>query len=243
MIHEAAYWEKKIFLTLTYDDLWLPQGNTLVKRDLQLFWKLIRKRIKEEDKDRVLRYYACGEYGDIKGRAHYHAVVYGLDFDDYLLIHKTWGKGIIHIGTVTDQSCRYVSGYVMKKYNGKKAKEVYGNKQPPFQCCSLGIGKRYVEKNKDLLVERLYFTVNGRKRGLPRYYYKKLKDFGLEEMLKDSQNRITLERMEESPLSAEQTPLEYMAEVKRMQINEKGMRKQREEALKTREEMIPKGKL
>ena len=37
LVHECENWKDKVFLTLTYADECLPAGNTLVKRDVQLF--------------------------------------------------------------------------------------------------------------------------------------------------------------------------------------------------------------
>ena len=43
MLHELNYHDDAVFLTLTYSDEYLPDNNTLVKRDLQLFIKRLRK--------------------------------------------------------------------------------------------------------------------------------------------------------------------------------------------------------
>lgn len=54
---ESLKWAQNCFITLTYDNKHLPKNRTLVKRDLQLFWKRFRKR------GYKVRYMACGEYG------------------------------------------------------------------------------------------------------------------------------------------------------------------------------------
>lgn len=87
------------FITLTYDDKHVPANwacslrtrkefvsYTLDKRDLQLFWKRLRKAFP----DSKIRYYAAGEYGDETARPHYHAIVFGLGLDD--LIDKNDNK-------------------------------------------------------------------------------------------------------------------------------------------------------
>ena len=70
---ELPYHESSYFLTLTYDDNHLRYGDvhdengflvqnpTLYKKDLQDFFKRLRKNYKY---DNHLKYYACGEYGD-----------------------------------------------------------------------------------------------------------------------------------------------------------------------------------
>lgn len=63
---EASYWKDASFLTLTYNDENLPPDGSLVKADLQKFFKRLRK-----DLANPIKYYACGEYGDRFKRPHY----------------------------------------------------------------------------------------------------------------------------------------------------------------------------
>ena len=65
---------------------------SIYKRSLQLFFKRLRKEFAidvpnpETGRTRKVyqkfRYLACGEYGERKGRPHYHACIIGLDFPD-----------------------------------------------------------------------------------------------------------------------------------------------------------------
>lgn len=135
LMHEARFHEDAYFLTLTYSDEKIPTQldgmGILCPRDLQLFWKRLRKGFSHCR----IKYYACGEYGDITGRPHYHAIVFGLKlndlvkYDDDLFtsasVDKEWGNGNVLIGSVTHESCSYVSGYIMKKLTGKVAQENY----------------------------------------------------------------------------------------------------------------------
>ena len=75
-MHEAGTFEENSFITLTYNEENLPENGTLVKEDLQNFWKRLRKAI-----DPIkIKYFACGEYGLENDRPHYHAIVFGYDF-------------------------------------------------------------------------------------------------------------------------------------------------------------------
>ena len=56
VMNEVRMNEISCFLTLTYNDENLPKGGTLVKKDLQDFWKRLRDRLYPEK----LRYSACG---------------------------------------------------------------------------------------------------------------------------------------------------------------------------------------
>ena len=75
LYHELGYHQDSVFLTLTYNDKSLPKNDSLVKRDLQLFFKRLRKALPS---DKKIKYFACGEYGDDKECPHYHAIVFGL---------------------------------------------------------------------------------------------------------------------------------------------------------------------
>lgn len=128
------------FITLTYNDQNLPEGNELVPDDLQRFFKRLRAAVPEK-----IRYYACGEYGDDKGRAHYHAVVFGLR--DPTVVERVWRTrsgdplGHVYVGTVTTASAAYVAGYVIKKMT--RSDRRWHGKRPEFTRMSLrpAIGK------------------------------------------------------------------------------------------------------
>lgn len=95
-----------MFITLTYNDENLPENCSLRKQDLQNFWHYVRQD--ERMKEREIKYFSCGEYGDSGGqvqagkyaglfihRPHYHAIVFGLDpFDDNdrNIIADNWTK-------------------------------------------------------------------------------------------------------------------------------------------------------
>ena len=131
--HESQLHDKNMFITLTYDDEHVPWSavtgeQTLVKKDLQLFWKRLRKHF---DKLGIkIRYYGAGEYGDYTNRPHYHAIVFGCDMDDKQLyklselgfpyyvsdtLDKIWEKGQCLVADVSVDTCAYVARYVVKE--------------------------------------------------------------------------------------------------------------------------------
>lgn len=170
IIHEMSYHDDSVFVTLTYNPENLPSDNSISKDDLQRFFKRLRRDLDYDG--RKIKYFSCGEYGDLNDRPHYHAIVFGLSLrdTDKRLIQQNWPVGFCHFGTVTFESARYVTSYVMKKYNGEKAKEAFQDRQVPFCLMSKGIGKNFVMDNYRYLYENLGFTVKGEKVGLPRYY-------------------------------------------------------------------------
>jgi len=128
------------FVTLTYSDENLPPGNTVRKRDLQLFLKRLRKA----HEPATLRFFGVGEYGERTGRAHYHVILYGLGPNDHAAINAAWALGNIHIGSVTRESCSYVAGYTTKKLTNPKDKRLLPGQEPEFALMSRnpGIGKK-----------------------------------------------------------------------------------------------------
>ena len=173
LLHEGTMWNEKSFLTLTYNPEHLPGDEGLHKRDLQLFFKRLRKALG----GRKIRYFACGEYGDRFNRPHYHAILFGVSVEDIDRVSECWNNGFIKLEPVTLYRYQYVCGYVQKKLSGDYAKEVYGDLQPPFQLQSQGLGKAFLESNKEDILRTLSCeTWTGDTFGLPRYYRKKLDD-------------------------------------------------------------------
>lgn len=104
--HDAA-----CFVTLTYDDEHLPSSGLLYKPDLQLFLKRLRRSVEPTR----IRFYACGEYGSVNMRPHYHLILFGISSDFSSIIDSCWRRGMIHVGECTPDSIQYVAGYVTKK--------------------------------------------------------------------------------------------------------------------------------
>jgi len=185
-LHELDYWKESCFITLSYSDDKLIRYHetfepTIHKCELQKFFKRLRKNTKLK-----LKYYACGEYGEKTNRPHYHAIIFGLGLSSHSIgsdgtlsggpVYDSWNKGIIHMGTASWDSARYISGYIDKKYLGKLGDSLYKqkHKEPPFQLASYGFGLRFAVENKQQLAENLYTSIKGVKHKLPRYYIKKL---------------------------------------------------------------------
>lgn len=192
MVRELEHRESS-FVTLTYDDAHLPTDYGLQRRDLQLFFKRLRKRHR-------FRYLAVGEYGDTSRRPHYHALLFGLDFaEDRVEISRnqrgeslymseelatTWKNGLCSVGALTRESAAYVARYAIKKVNGPKAEEAYRRTRdgyewqvaPEFIAASLkpGIGSSWLEKYRSDIYPRDKTIVNGTRVHTPRYYDKLL---------------------------------------------------------------------
>lgn len=191
LVHECESWQDKVFLTLTYAPEKLPPGRTLVKRDVQLFLKRLRKAIEPLK----IKYFCCGEYGereDATHRPHYHLIVYGLSLTHpvfkkikevksqnitYVDLGSIWDKGFVSVSPVTPKHCAYVAKYCLKKLGGKLAEQEYKDKQPPFALCSRGIGLEWAQKHHDKLVRDMSVRLGRQKMVIPRYYVDKVFDF------------------------------------------------------------------
>lgn len=190
---ELNYWNGLAsFVTLTYNNENLPENETLVKKDLQLFFKRLRKNLEYDG--RRIKYYACGEYGDNFGRPHYHAIIYGLsptDRLDRIRIVDSWPLcdesifNLKHIGdvwlkgnaidVVNRKDIQYVAKYVQKKWTGDKAKQEYEQtgRIPPFALMSKGLGKEQANIEYKFMLENGFSWLDGKKVPIPRYYRKK----------------------------------------------------------------------
>lgn len=106
---EASSHVYNSFVTLTYAPENLPPGESLVPRHAQLWQKRFRK-----DFGNGIRFFTIGEYGDLSGRPHYHAAVFGAQ-PLATELARSWPLGLVHVGELTPDSAAYLSGYVTKK--------------------------------------------------------------------------------------------------------------------------------
>lgn len=168
------------FLTLTYDEDHLPVSRvvttpdddgcvdsmwcpSLRKRDLQLFFKRLRKKCGK------FRYFCCGEYGAKYGRPHYHCIIFGLTLSDLELysnkngvqlytsamLSDTWSAG-----NVIFSRYEYATGAYVAKYVSKNMMDCDGwqteldAREKPFLLMSRrpGIGRQYFDDHKSDIV-------------------------------------------------------------------------------------------
>lgn len=194
--HESKLYDLNSFVTLTFNQNDYPESGSIAKRDVQLFMKRLRKA---RGHDRI-KYYACGEYGDGNGRAHYHAILLNCGFLDRKYhsttprgdklytsddLSELWPCGHSWIGDVTLKSARYVAGYVNKKMVGDKATEYYLRRhpysgsivqvEPEFQLASQGLGRGWFNKYKSDYFPSDFVVVDDKMYSVPLAYMKWLK--------------------------------------------------------------------
>lgn len=135
------------FIRLSYRDselVYIDDVPTLYKPHLQLFMRYLRRRVE-------CRFFACGEYGDEKGRPHYHVVLFlsvELSKSDVInLVESCWSHGFTNVRPFAYYHSLYVAKYTLKSC----FYETYGSVQPPFFLMSRkpGIGSNFVSRFKE----------------------------------------------------------------------------------------------
>ena len=190
-VHEASLYEDNCFITLTYNNQYLPPDGSLRVRDFQLFMKRLRRSHGPN-----IRFYHCGEYGEQYGRPHYHACLFNFDFVDKrpwkqlrentlyrsAELERLWPYGHSSVGGLTFQSAAYVARYIMKKVNGKAAEDHYEKVDPEtgeihrltpeYTTMSRrpGIGKGWLEKYSGDVYPGDFVVLNGKKMRPPKFY-------------------------------------------------------------------------
>jgi len=229
------------FITLTYNNSNLPWNDSVDKTEFQRFMKRLRKRLRPP-----LRYFHCGEYGDLTRRPHYHAAIFGHDFhqDRYLwkehkgnalyrspLLEETWGLGFCTVQELTFNSAQYVARYVLKKINGDRARDHYTvadpltgeiiEIEPEYATMSRnpGIGAAWIKKFQADVYPRDQVLTQGKPSLPPKFYDTKLGETDplALEAIKDRRKSRAEER------SSEYTPekLAIKKEIQRLRLRGK----------------------
>lgn len=191
-VMESTLWQRNCFITLTYNNKWLPSDWSLQRDEFPLFMKRFRKKFGSG-----VRYYHCGEYGDKFGRPHYHAILFNFDFEDKKFhkmsgdhplyvsneLSKLWKFGFSSVGSMTFDSACYVARYCMKKINGKLSFDHYLShvdldtgefvlREREYSTMSRrpGIAKGWYDKYKSDVYSKDFLMFNDKKIRPPSYF-------------------------------------------------------------------------
>lgn len=189
---EASMHEHNHFITLTYDDEHYPDNESLDHKHWQLFAARLRQRLGP------FRFFMCGEYGDNTQRAHYHALLFGLNLPDLRPVYSvrsnydifssniladTWGKGFVSVGRVTPSSAKYCAAYALKRVSHELEEERYSwvtrfgehvIRRQPYGRMSLkpGIGHDWLVKYRTDIVNLGGVYENQYRKPVPKYFTK-----------------------------------------------------------------------
>jgi hypothetical protein len=206
--HESLYHEECYFLTLTFNDDHLPDDLSLRSWHLQDFWKRVRYDLDMEfafhdgvfadmEEPPRIKYYACGEYGDLNFRPHYHACVFGLPllklggldyhsssgkFSLYRSpwLEKHWPWGFVSVADFSFETAGYCARYCTKKLFKKPDEYAEVGILPERSWISNGLGKSWYQQfavetwRDDMIVNS-----RGHQMSVPRAYMKWLESENL----------------------------------------------------------------
>lgn len=228
LLLESRLHNESCFLTLTYSEKNVPKSGSLIKRDYQLFLKRLRLAIHPTK----CRYYLVGEYGGVSGRPHYHVVLFGygcgvrpglLRFDGRVgsfteqeeVLLQSWGKGNIHVASVTEASLQYACKHLTKGLKNEVVDDGCPVRVPEFARMSLrpGIGGDAVDAFEEAFSSTAAgalalhvlggdapsrVRIEGKTLPIGRYLRSRLRDrLGLDECSAgESRKRLSLERAE-----------------------------------------------
>lgn len=158
------------------------------------------KRLRKKYGDLKISFFHCGEYGEKKRRPHYHAILFGMWFDDRQFYQRAidgtvlytsakladlWPWGFSTVGEVTFESAAYVARYAVNKlsFYGEDAYEHIDLEtgevlalQPEYTTMSLkpAVGKLWYQRFKSDVFPSDQVVVRGRPMKPPKYYDKLL---------------------------------------------------------------------
>lgn len=173
-MQEAKRSHSAHFITLTYDTKHVPITKNgfmeLRKRDIQLFFKRLRKRLPGV----AIKYYCAAEYSPKpKDRPHYHVIIYNVELSE---VQPAWALGHIHYGKLSEASVGYTLKYICKTRRIPAHRN--DDRQPEFSLMSKGLGDNYINAKTTkwhLNGERMYCVIeDGKKISMPRYYKDKI---------------------------------------------------------------------
>jgi hypothetical protein len=222
--HESDLYTDNCYITLTYNPEHLPASGSVEIRHFQLFLKRLRKKFGSK-----IRFFACGEYGELNHRPHYHACIFNFRFDDLVFyknlndhplytsekLSSLWGKGFCTVGDVTFQSAAYVARYIMKKITGPQANDHYEVTDPETGEITHSLNPEYVHMSRRPGIGKLWlnqFTsdvyphdeviINGKSIRPPNYYdeqYKLENPIEFEKIQKLRKIKIVKNKLDNTP--------------------------------------------
>ncbi len=183
-----------------------------------------------------MRFFACGEYGSLTDRPHYHAIVFGLAMYEDELLKATWKKGSSKIYEATPESMAYVAKYTLKVWHSKDPDEWLRGRQPMFSQMSLrppigasfakALGRSFLTRKGSVVLAanglEKQVRINGQRYPLDRTMVKYL----VEELaLNSEQAKVIFKRHDETLSDGEKE--------KALGFHRKALRKQKAKARKS----------
>lgn len=183
------------FLTLTYSDEWIPMrivddnGETFIVRGVDAMegfvsigsvpylkdWQDYIKRVRKASV-LPLKFFFVSEYGSLRGRVHYHALIWSDSPDIQYHLTNQWHFGDSLVEPAQEGSMKYVTKYILKGSSKKSINERDDN----IKTNSSGIGESLWSKLVGLYLRSDYdstFHYFGSIHAFPNYYKKKIRQY------------------------------------------------------------------
>lgn len=144
LLQSVQHNQKPFFLTLTINEQNYPSNPDDIQvhtEIIQKFNKRLRKHLSLNNYNTNYKYLIVSEYGSLRGRLHFHALIFGISDDlykpvrvdnsiygtDYVfkfteLVHKAWQQGFIKVEEAKDETGSYVAKYIGKSSGDKRTK-------------------------------------------------------------------------------------------------------------------------
>ena len=178
--HELQLHKENCFITLTYEN----NPIRLHKEHMQMFIKRLRKKIYQKQ----IKYFSCGEYGDVALRPHYHIIIFGYDFNDKEFwklskskkaiftskeLNQLWPYGLSTVQEANKQTAMYSA-----KYSAKEKKDLPEILQdyPEFNTMSKNLGIRAIMEKIDIYLKTKEIYIDGFAYQIPRICLEKYCD-------------------------------------------------------------------
>lgn len=178
----------------------LNKVGSQTDRSLQGFIKRLRyyeleykdlydRKIKKVIERKNIKYYACGEYGSVRRRPHYHLIIFNLSSVES--IRKAWATADVRngitvdwipfggydIGEVNNNTIDYCLKYIFKDNWNRMHKN--DDRVKEFSLMSKGLGINFITPEIESFYNKrldLNYTINqkGHKVPMPRYFRDKM---------------------------------------------------------------------
>lgn len=195
LICENEYHIKKCFVTLTFDNNILKNGNKYGANlsfiyhieNSNDYFKKFMKRLRKHYKNKAITYFRVSEYGDKTKRPHIHMIIWGINFEEDRIqytqsksnhiqyysptLQKLWNCGICTIQDINIYNTIYTSQYVNKKFKKDekryKAKISFSNRSK--------ISSKWARRNFNEIAKG-NLEIDKKKFSIPKSYKKTLKE-------------------------------------------------------------------
>jgi len=235
-MHEKQMYEDSCMLTLTYAPKHMPWGDSLHLPHFQKFMKRLRKHAQPQR----IRFFHCGEYGDLYARPHYHALLFGYAFPDRTSrgkrngfpiwgspsLEKLWPYGRHEIGEISFESAAYVARYILKKITGIRADDHYHGRDPEYVTMSRrpGIGRPWLDANATEVFPSDSVIARGIPMKPPRYYDQKW-ELATDEESYRIQQKIRAQRDARRELHKDKDTMEHRHNAEIIQISRNNLKR------------------